>query len=103
MKMIYSAALGLLSGIAAVLLHIFYPPFGLVIALLGSAATIWAVGRHYGARSFKLIASIAWGFILWRASSFGVGNELLVQGNSEGSALVFLGLILLFIVTALPA
>ena len=101
--MIYSAALGLLSGIAAVLLHIFYPPFGLVIALLGSAATIWAVGRHYGARSFKLIASIAWGFILWRASSFGVGNELLVQGNSEGSALVFLGLILLFIVTALPA
>ncbi|CAN2184859.1 hypothetical protein MCEMRE193_00384 [Candidatus Nanopelagicaceae bacterium] len=103
MKMIYSAALGLLSGIAAVLLHIFYPPFGLVIALLGSAATIWAVGRHYGARSFKLIASIAWGFILWRASSFGVGNELLVQGNSEGSALVFLGLIVLFIVTALPA
>lgn len=102
MKMIYSAALGLLSGIAAVLLHIFYPPFGLVIALLGSAATIWAVGRHYGARSFKLIASIAWGFILWRASSFGVGNELLVQGNSEGSALVFLGLIVLFIVTALP-
>ncbi len=101
--MIYSAALGLLSGIAAVLLHIFYPPFGLVIALLGSAATIWAVGRHYGARSFKLIASIAWGFILWRASSFGVGNELLVQGNSEGSALVFLGLIVLFIVTALPA
>jgi hypothetical protein len=92
-----------LSGIAAVLLHIFYPPFGLVIALLGSAATIWAVGRHYGARSFKLIASIAWGFILWRASSFGVGNELLVQGNSEGSALVFLGLIVLFIVTALPA
>jgi hypothetical protein len=103
MKMIYSAALGLLAGIAAVLLHIFYPPFGLVIALLGSAATIWAVGRHYGARSFKLVASIAWGFILWRASSFGVGNELLVQGNSEGSALVFLGLILLFIVTALPA
>lgn len=102
MKMIYSAALGLLSGIAAVLLHIFYPPFGLVIALLGSAATIWAVGRHYGARSFKLIASIAWGFILWRASSFGVGNELLVQGNSEGSALVFLGLIVLFIITALP-
>jgi len=47
MKMIYSAALGLLAGIAAVLLHIFYPPFGLVIALLGSAATIWAVGRHY--------------------------------------------------------
>ena len=103
MKMIYSAALGLLSGIAAVLLHIFYPPFGLVIALLGSAATIWAVGRHYGARSFKLIASIAWGFILWRASTFGVGNELLVQGNAQGSALVFVGLISLFIVTAMPA
>ena len=103
MRMIYSAALGLLAGIAAVLLHIFYPPVGLVIAILGSASTIWAIGRQYGARSFKLIASIAWALILWRASSFGVGNELLVQGNPEGSALVFLGLVALFIVIALPA
>jgi hypothetical protein len=95
--------LGVLSGIAAVLLHVFYPPVGLVIALLGSASTIWAIGRHYGSRRLKLIASIAWGLVIWRASSFGVGNELLVQGNSEGSALVFVGLILLFIVTALPA
>ena len=103
MKIIYGASLGVLSGIAAVLLHIFYPPVGLVIALLGSASTIWAIGRHYGSRRLKLIASIAWGLVIWRASSFGVGNELLVQGNSEGSALVFVGLILLFIVTALPA
>ena len=103
MKMIYSAALGLLTGIAAVLLHVFYPPFGLVIALLGSAATIWSIGRHFGSRTYKLFASITWTLILWRASSFGVGNELLVQGNSEGSALVFLGLVALFIVTALPA
>jgi hypothetical protein len=50
-----------------------------------------------------LIASIAWALILWRASTFGVGNELLVQGNSEGSALVLLGLLALFIVIALPA
>lgn len=103
MKIIYSAALGVLTAIAAVLLHIFYPPVGLIIALLGSASTIWAIGRHYGSRSYKLIASIAWILILWRASSFGVGNEFLVQGNSEGTALVFLGFIALFIVTALPA
>lgn len=103
MKIIYGTSLGVLSGIAAVLLHVFYPPVGLVIALLGSASTIWAIGRHFGSRRLKLIASIAWGLVIWRASSFGVGNELLVQGNSEGSALVFVGLILLFIVTALPA
>ena len=103
MKLIYSAALGILAGIAAVLLHIFYPPVGLVLALLGSTATIWAIGRHFGARKFKLVASIAWGLILWRASTFGVGNELLVQGNAQGSALVFVGLISLLIVTALPA
>ena len=103
MKLIYSAALGILTGIAAVLLHIFYPPVGLVLALLGSTATIWAIGRHFGARKFKLIAFIAWGFILWRASTFGVGNELLVQGNAQGSALVFVGLISLLIATVLPA
>lgn len=103
MRMIYSAALGVMAGIAAVLLHIFYPPVGLVIAILGSAATIWAIGRQFGSRSFKLIASITWALILWRASSFGVGNELLVQGDSEGSALVFLGLLALFIAIALPA
>ena len=103
MKMIYSAALGVMAGIAAVLLHIFYPPVGLVIAILGSATTVWAIGRQVGSRSFKLIASSAWALILWRASTFGVGNELLVQGNSEGSALVLLGLLALFIVIALPA
>jgi hypothetical protein len=103
MKLVYSAALGILTGIAAVLLHIFYPPFGLILALVGTAATIWAIGRHFGARKYKLIASITWGLILWRASTFGVGNELLVQGNSQGSALVFLGVVALFIVTAMPA
>ena len=102
MKFIYSPAIGILSGIAAVLLHIFYPPIGLVLAIIGSAATIWSIGRYYGSRTLKLIAAIAWGLILWRASSFGVGNELLVQGNSEGSALVFLGLIAVFIAIALP-
>ncbi|MGI9144254.1 MAG: hypothetical protein ACR2I6_02005 [Candidatus Planktophila sp.] len=102
MKIVYCASLGVLSGIAAVLLHIFFPPVGLVIALIGSSSTIWAIGRHYGSRRLKLIASIAWGLVIWRASSFGVGNELLVQGNSQGSALVFVGLILLFITTALP-
>jgi hypothetical protein len=103
MKIVYSAAFGVLTGVAAVLLHIFYPPFGLILALLGTAATIWAIGRHFGARKYKLIASFSWAVILWRASTFGVGNELLVQGNPQGSALVFLGVLALFIVTAMPA
>ena len=103
MKLVYSAAVGILTGVAAVLLHIFYPPFGLILALLGTAATMWALGRHFGARKYKLFASLAWGLIVWRASTFGVGNELLVQGNSQGSALVFLGFLALCIATALPA
>jgi len=103
MKIIYSAALGVMTGTAAVLLHIFYPPLGLAVAILGSAATVWAIGRHFGARKYKLAASITWGLILWRASTFGVGNELLVQGNAQGSALVFVGLIALFVVIAMPA
>jgi hypothetical protein len=103
MKFIYSAAIGILTAIAAVLLHVFNPPVGLILALVGSAATIWAIGRQFGARKYKLVASLAWGLILWRASTFGVGNELLVQGNAQGSALVFVGLISLFIVTAMPA
>jgi len=103
MKFLYSTALGILTGIAAVLLHIFYPPVGLMLALVGSAATIWAIGRQFGARKYKLLACLAWGFIFWRASTFGVGNELLVQGNAQGSALFFVGLISLIIVTAMPA
>ena len=103
MKFIYSAAIGIFTAIAAVLLHVFNPPVGLILALVGSAATIWAIGRQFGARKYKLVASLAWGLILWRASTFGVGNELLVQGNAQGSALVFVGLISLFIVTAMPA
>jgi hypothetical protein len=42
MKLIYSAALGVLTGIAAVLLHMFYPPIGLTLSILGDWSTLWS-------------------------------------------------------------
>lgn len=84
---------GLISAIASVLLHQSLPPFGLVLGLLLSYFSIWYVGRYTGKRIYKALSVIIWIAIIARAGSFGVGKELLIQGDSVGASLLVLGLI----------
>jgi hypothetical protein len=49
----------------------------------------------------KWVAALGWIAIILRGSTFGEGQELLVQGDGVGSTLLLLGtLIVLFAVTA---
>ena len=50
MKTLASLLAGAATGVAAIFLHLFLPPFGLALAVLGTFAAIWAVGRRYGKR-----------------------------------------------------
>lgn len=94
--------MGLVAGVAAVFLHLFLPPFGLVLAVVGTLTAIWAVGRKYGKRRFKFVASLAWIYIFARASSFGTGKEIFIQGDSLGNNFLFFSFIALALAIALP-
>lgn len=82
------------------LLHDAYVPFGLIFALLGSSIGVWLVGRMWGLRRYKVATVFAWLALVLRAGSLGVGNELLVQGNATGNALVVGGCLILFVVAS---
>ena len=102
MKLLASLFVGLVAGVAAVFLHLFLPPFGLVLAVVGTLTAIWAVGRKYGKRRFKFVASLAWIYIFARASSFGTGKEIFIQGDSLGNNFLFFSFIALALAIALP-
>jgi hypothetical protein len=52
---------------------------------------IWWVGRYSGKRRYRFYALAAWFLLIIRAGSFGSGQELLIQGDNAGSALLTLG------------
>lgn len=91
MRALYSIILGGGAAIGSILLHQTLPPFGVVFAILGSVIAIWWVGRYTGGRRFKVLAFATWTALIFRAGTFGVGQELLVQGDSPGSALILIG------------
>lgn len=100
MKYFASLAWGVVLGTAAVLLHNAYQPFGLILSLLASGVGIWMIGITWGKRHLKVIAIFGWLAIVLRATSLGVGNELLVQGNWNGNALVLVGLLTMLFAVA---
>ena len=84
MKYLFSFLAGGLTAAAGVFLHLSYPPAGLILALAGSAATFWSIGRHYGKRRFKVSALLGWLIVINDATTFGDGGELLIQGDRAG-------------------
>jgi hypothetical protein len=83
-RYLFSFIVGGLTAAGGVFLHLSYPPAGLILALAGSAATFWSIGRHYGKRRFKMAALAGWLVVINDATTFGAGGELLVQGDREG-------------------
>lgn len=102
MKYFLSFFIGITTGVAATLLHLFFPPVGIFLAIVGTLTAIWAVGRGFGNRRFKLIASTAWILVMYKAATLGSGQELLVQGDTLGMALIFGGLVAIIFAIALP-
>jgi hypothetical protein len=91
MKSLFSLLCGAFIAIAATLIHQSIPPFGVVIAIISTFTAIWWIGRRYGRKRFKFLALFAWLLVIIRAGTFGAGQELLIQGDNAGSALLFIG------------
>jgi hypothetical protein len=102
MKYLYSIALGAVLGASAVFIYSIYPPFGLIFSVAASFCGIWAAGRLWGKRVYKLIASIVWGFVVLRAGFPGINDEYLIQGNSTGISLINFGFIAVVIAILAP-
>ena len=101
MKYLLALLSGAAAGVIAILLHQSLPPFGVIASLLVTYAAIWLVGRRFAARSYKAAATVGWMAVLLRGSTFGEGQELLVQGDGVGSTLLLLGtLVALFAISA---
>ncbi len=91
MNFLLSLVCGAATALIAILLHQSLPPFGVIAALLFTYLAIWLVGRTFGGRRYKWWAALAWIIVLFRAATFGAGQELLVQGDGVGSTLLLLG------------
>jgi hypothetical protein len=91
MNFLLSVGLGFATAIAATLIHQSIPPFGVILAITSTFIAIWWIGRYLGKKRFKFLALAAWIIIIIRAGTFGAGQELLVQGDNAGSALLFIG------------
>ena len=102
MKYLISVLVGGFTAAAGVFLHLSYPPAGLILALAGSAATFWTIGRHYGKRRFKVTALLGWLIVINDATTFGDGGELLVQGDRAGMTFLASGLTIVVLSIFLP-
>jgi hypothetical protein len=91
MKFLFSLAFGALIAISATLIHQTLPPLGVIVGIFATYLGIWFIGRKYGKRRYKFYALVAWLVVIARAGSFGAGNELLIQGDNPGSALLMIG------------
>ncbi|CAN2214033.1 hypothetical protein MCEMRE254_01063 [Candidatus Nanopelagicaceae bacterium] len=101
MNFLSSLLFGALVAISATLIHQTLPPLGVAVGIIATYIGIWYMGRRYGKRRYKFYALIAWLIVISKAGSFGAGNELLIQGDNPGSALLMIGF-LVGLVAVLP-
>lgn len=100
MRAIYSIIIGAFLALGSILLHLVLPPFGFLFALISSMVGIWVIGRIWGRRYLKVIAGCVWVIIVMRGGTPGLSNEILIQGDALGSALINIGFIAIFAAVA---
>jgi len=102
MKLIYAVVVGALLGASATLLHLLLFPLGLILGLAATVVGIWAIGRTWRLRKYKVLAAGAWLVVVVQGATLGVGGELLIQGDLAGSLLILLGTFALVLAIILP-
>lgn len=100
MRVVASLLAGALTAAIAILLHQSLPPLGVIASLALTYSAIWGIGRHYQSRLLKWVSAFGWIVVILRGSSFGVGQELLVQGDGVGSTLLLLGTMTVLVAVA---
>ena len=100
MKYLLALLGGAATGVIAILLHQSFPPVGVIVSMAFSYLAVKYCGRQFGRRVFKWIAATGWIAVILRGSTFGEGQELLVQGDGVGSTLLLLGTVIVLAAVA---
>jgi len=103
MRKLYAIVIGAGLGAGSAFLHSSLVPFGLIFVLLATLIGIWSIGRLWGGRTLKILAAVAWTFVVLRAGFPGINEEYLIEGSSVGISLINLGFLTLIIAILLPA
>ncbi|CAB4695661.1 unannotated protein [freshwater metagenome] len=103
MRYLYSAAIGAGLGAGSVFIHASLVPFGLIFVLLATVAGVWSIGRMWGGKTLRVVASIAWTVVVLRAGFPGINDEYLIEGTSIGISLINVGFMALVLAILLPA
>ena len=103
MRYLYSAAIGAALGAGSVFMHASLVPFGLIFVLLATVAGIWSIGRMWGGKTLRIVASIAWTVVVLRAGFPGINDEYLIEGTAVGISLINVGFMALILAILLPA
>lgn len=102
MKVIRSLLLGTLIGFCAIMLHNIYPPFGFIGSILLTFIGMNIVSKTFFYLRYQVLASAAWLGVVLFAGNPGVGNELLIYGNTLGDIFLITGFITLVISLVSP-
>jgi hypothetical protein len=103
MRFIYSILIGAGLGAGSVFMHSSLAPFGLIFVLISTVAGIWSIGRMWGGRTLRIIASAAWTAVVLRAAFPGINEEYLISGTTIGISLINFGVLALVAAILLPA
>jgi hypothetical protein len=87
----------------SVFMHASLVPFGLIFVLLATVAGIWSIGRMWGGKTLRIVASIAWTVVVLRAGFPGINDEFLIEGTAVGISLINVGFMALILAILLPA
>jgi hypothetical protein len=92
---------GIVLGIVGILFHNSYSPFGLMIALLESGIGFFIFGRRIPGRFVHLLLFFSWLAVVYKSASFGVSQEILIEGNINGFIFLLGGMIANFFALAI--
>lgn len=92
MQIVKAVLAGAVAAIITTLLHQSLQPWGLFLGLAFTYSAIWWVGRESGGKRLKALAAAIWLLFIYRAGTFGEGQEILIIGDNAGTALFLLGL-----------
>lgn len=99
MKYIISLFAGALLGVATVLVHNLWPPYGLIFVIIATFIGIRLIGKTFGGRAVRIIGALSWIAVVIRAGTIGNGDEILILGDNIGTYFIFLGSIATILAT----
>ncbi|MSO42644.1 MAG: hypothetical protein EXQ76_00210 [Candidatus Planktophila sp.] len=103
MHFIFAVIFGAALGAGSVFLHSSLPPFGLLLSFAATCAGVWSIGRMWGGRNLRIIASCVWMSVVLRAGFPGASDEYLIRGTATGVSLINGGFLILLLAILLPA